>query len=103
MKEMTDTQRSVLKSIDRYKDFTIFDKPQTFSKLYAGQEFSTIKVHSIELIGNDSSIIGFCGVFSWKDDVITPLDGDCYNRNMTIYGCSTYPDGVLNLLVGDDW
>ena len=46
------------------------------------------------------------GVFEWRDGEVIPRDGDIYNKNMTIYGYSTFRYNhkeCIDVLVGDDW
>lgn len=92
-----------LTNLERYKDFTILDKPIPFETLFANQNIACVQLHSIEPCGDD--IVGFCGVCSWKDNEIHPEDGDTYSAKMPVYGYSWFTvngEKVLDILV-DEW
>lgn len=102
--------KDIINKSDRYKNFTILNKPVPFDDLMKDKNFDVVQTHStqiIEIDENTKDIIGFCGQFSWKNNEIKPLDGDSYNPHMTVYGyddwsneCST---NGLDILVGEDW
>lgn len=78
----------IIKESERYKDFTVLDKPKSFKDLFAGKDITLVQVHSSEVMGDD--IIGFCGVFEWKKDRLISLDGDSYNPEMTVLAYSYF-------------
>ena len=98
--------RDELRQIDRYKDFTLLDPAQSFKVMFKGKTIPLVQVHSLISCGGD--IVGFCGVFRWDNDILTPLDGDSYNDKMMVYGYKWFknPDTqeeCLDVLVNDDW
>lgn len=103
---------SFIKTLDRYKGFTLLDNPVRFNELLKNKNLDMVQLHSIAPVMEDDKpvdIIGFCGGFKWKDGVITSLDGDSYNDNFYVYGYEEFsnePMGVskgIDILVGDDW
>jgi len=95
-----------IKEIKRYSMFTFLPDPVPFNELFADRDIPLVQVHSAEEAGG--SIVGFCGVFGWKDNVLTPLDHDSYNPKMPVIGYSHFkPEGMdtecLDIIVGDDW
>ena len=96
--------KDIIQKIDRYKDFTVLNSPSVFCNLFADRTIPCVQIHSIQQC--DDGIVGFCGVFKWEDNKITPLDGDSYNETMDIYGYSWFMhDGekCLDVLVKDNW
>ena len=77
-------------------------KPVKFNQLFADQDINLVQVHS----DFGKVPVGFCGVFSWKDNKITPLDYDSYNPEMLVYGYEWFKSEdswALEIFVGDDW
>lgn len=64
-----------------------------------------MQLHSIQPCG-DNDIVGFCGVFSWINNVLTPLDHDSYSDETLVYGYSWFKneisDRCLDILV-EEW
>lgn len=92
-------------NLERYKDFTYLDTPKKFCELMANKNFDIVQVHSTQLCG-ENDIVGFCGVFKWENDTLTPLDGDSYNEKMLVYGYSefvTEGKNCIDILAGEDW
>ncbi len=107
---MTQTElKELLKDNDRYSNFTIFDVPVKFKDEFANKPANVVQLHSIQTYGDGKDICGFCGQCSWKNNVLTPLDGDSYSENMTVYGYNWWSnkeeniDKGLDILVGTDW
>lgn len=101
---MTDLEKR-LHNRERYKGFTYLDTPKEFCKLMKDKDYDTVQVHATDPIGDDD-IVGFCGVFSWKNNVLTPLDGDSYNQNVLVYGYSEFTannEKCIDILVGENW
>ncbi len=102
--------KKIIKTIERYKDFTIEDDPKPFNALFAGKDIPCVQVHSVELCGDDD-IVGFCGVFLWNGDsvpaTVGPLDGDTYYPDMLVLGHHWFEGKngykCLDILVGNDW
>lgn len=101
--------KELLKNNERYRDFHIFKNPAKFNEKFAGKDADVVQLHSIQTYGDNKDICGFCGQCSWKNGVLTPLDGDTYSENMTVYGYKWWNDekeGIkwgLDILVGTDW
>ena len=98
-----DDWKKIIKEYERYKNFTILDKPVKFRELFHGKDIETVQLHSIEVINigfNVKGIIGFSGVFSWKNDTIESIDHDSYTDMMLVYGYELNND-ILDILVKD--
>lgn len=101
--------QSIIKSNDRYKDFTILDTPKPFNELFKDMKINLVQLHSTQVIGNepDLDIVGFCGAFKWVDNMITSLDGDSYYSDTKVLGYNWFPNKddfeCLDILVGEDW
>lgn len=76
---------------ERYKGFTLLDAPASFKDLQIGNDIKVVQLHSIEPCGV-GEIAGFCGVFSWKNNVLESLDGDCYSEETLVYGYNWFED-----------
>jgi len=97
-----------VKTTDRYKDFIILNNGVPFADFFKDKNISRVQLHSITPCGkNLDDIVGFCGKFKWESNELSSLDGDSYNKNMTIFGYSWFKDKngnqCLNILVRDDW
>lgn len=98
--------KKIIKNSDRYKNFTLLECPVRFKDMQADNDIDVVQLHSIEPCGDD--IVGFCGQCTWKDNVLSPLDGDTYYDTMLVYGYewwSNEEEGVkrgLDILV-EDW
>ncbi len=107
--KMISKLRNIIEKEERYKDFTFLEKPMPFNIVFKNTDISTVQVHSSQIIEQDDyvGLVGFCGVFSWKDNKLTPLDGDSYNEKMSILGFSWFKDDkgnrCLDVLAGNDW
>ena len=97
---MTDAELAIVRT--QFNDFDLFPTPVTLTKLCNSEEFPYVKLFSIldyEIDGK-YKLIGECGEFCWKDNVVTSLDGDFYDSNMLIYGYKVNDDSdELDLLV----
>ena len=90
---------------ERYRDFTMLETPVPFDLLMEGRNISIVQVHDATPVG-DHDIVGFSGVFCWKDGQAVPLDGDIYNKSMTVLGYSWFTvddTQCLDVLVKGDW
>ena len=88
----------------RYRDFQLLKDPVPFDILMKGRDIALVQVHDMTPAGDD--IVGFAGAFSWQQDLLTPLDGDCYNKGMSVCGYRWFRcDGktCLDILVDGDW
>ncbi len=89
-----------------YKKFTFLDTPTKFSELFADYDDIDVETHSADIweIAGKKKLVGFCGTFKWKDKNVIPLDGDSYNKDMTVFGYKWWlEDTLLFVLVGNDW
>lgn len=105
---MTEELRNAIKNEERYSDFTLFDEPVVFSEWQKNVDIPCVQLHSTQLCGPKDSrfIVGFCGVFAWKDNEITPLDGDVYSENTTVVGFNWFHDeenGICLDILVDEW
>ena len=94
----------IVKQLPRYKDFTIVKEPIKFKDMFAGQNIDCVQLHSTEVVFD--TIVGFCGVFMWHDNTLTPLDGDSYSENVLVLGYDWFEhngEKCLDILVGNDW
>jgi hypothetical protein len=91
-----------------YENFKGLEEPVPFNEYFKNQDVRVVQVYCLTDDGFDA---GFCGVFSWKDNIITPLDGDTYNEKMLVYGYRWFSfenshhdeEKALNIVVGEDW
>ena len=92
-----------VQKMDRYKDFTILEKPMPLNAWLKDAEYTIVQVHSI--IKSGESILGFCGVFSWENNILSPIDGDTYDSKMMVYGFKKFTtkniENGLDILVKD--
>ena len=99
--------KEVIKNLERYKDFEILEKPEKFNILFANWNIPCVQLHSTQRYGTPGDIVGFCGSFCWKDNTLTPLDGDRYYADTTVLGFRWFTDKegrkCLDILVGEDW
>lgn len=110
---MSDELKDVLKASDRYKKFTLPDKPACFKDMFKGRDFDVVQLHSTQIIDigdGKKDIVGFCGAFEWHNNKITSLDGDAYNDSFNVLGFEefNYEENNIqlkgiNVLVGNDW
>lgn len=103
---MDEKLKKILTADDRYSDFTLLENAEPFNTLFADQHIALVQVHSTQII-DDNYIVGFCGQFAWKDNILTPLDGDTYNPKMDVWGYDWFDDGhlgkCLEVLAGNNW
>lgn len=102
--------KEIIKNSDRYNKFTVLSTPISFKELFKNENFDCVQLHSTHIFSDKNGvkdIIGFCGVFSWIDNMIKPLDGDSYNDNFTVLGYERFStqneNNCIDILVGDDW
>ena len=98
----------ILKDSERYNTFILFQKPEKFCEYFKNKDYYVVQTHSTEVfkISGKKDIVGFCGQFGWKNNMITPLDGDSYSKTMSVYGYEEFDcdEGKgLDILVGDEW
>lgn len=96
-----------LKISDKYKDFTYLEEQKVFNELFKDRNYDLVQIydmhpiHPLNMFSND--IVGFCGVFKWKDNDITPLDGDSYMDDMDVFGYKEFTtkdnEKALDILV----
>lgn len=92
-----------LKVNNRYKTFTFFDKAVCFKDYFKDKDYKTVQVHDMTPCGED--ILGFSGVFSWKKNQLTSLDGDSYTSQMPVWGYHEFiheGEKCLDILV-EEW
>lgn len=96
--------REIIKNDEMYRDFTILDKPAKFKDIYANKDIPRVQLYSTSVFSVDGKeqLIGFCGVFEWKDNKVIPLDGDSYSENFRVLGYEE-DEKCLCVLVGSDW
>ena len=89
----------------RYKDFTYLDEPTEFCELFKDQNYDVVQVHDTTPITGLGSIIGFAGQFEWKNNKLTPLDGDSYTSHMIVIGYNEFSHEGLKCLdvLSEDW
>lgn len=94
---------------ERYRGFSLLDKPDRFCRLFADKDIRVVRLHSTDIYDAPDSphIVGFCGVFQWMGKELKPLDGDSYSENTLVLGYHWFFDQesglCLDILVGDDW
>ena len=106
IKSNYDEIRNLIMQDERYKNFKLLDNPMKFSELFADYDDIKVETHSTGIweIDGKKSLVGFCGIFKWKDKKAVPLDGDSYNKDVTIFGYRWWlEDALLFILVGNDW
>ena len=102
---MTEELKSVLAANERYADFVLLDTPVPFAEWAKDKGYPAVQVHDTTLYNFDygTDIIGFVGVFEWKDNALTPLDGDTYNELMPVIGYEEDEDTLDILVEGGKW
>ena len=89
----------------KYVQFKFLDSPMVFNELFKNVDYPLVQIIDINTykINNEYNLIGFSGAFSWKNNVITPLDNDSYYPDMEVYGYCEFEHNsqkCLDLLVG---
>ena len=84
--DIEDVKRRALKE-NRYKRFKFLDKPEDFSKIFAGKHYF-VQVHDASPAGK--GITGFAGAFTWKAGKLFPEDNDSYNAHCDVYGYAEF-------------
>ena len=103
------TWQEIVHTSDRYHGFTIVEEPQPFYEMFAGIDIPHVQLHSVTIHGGEGfeDIVGFCGVFEWKYDAVTSLDGDSYSSDMKVLGYEWFENEdhqkCLDILIGNDW
>lgn len=104
--------RNFIENTDRYKSFTLLDEPKPFNEIFKDKDFDHVQTHStqmFEIPGEGKDIIGFSGVFAWKNNQLTSLDHDTYSESMPILGYDYFSNEKFNvhngleILVGENW
>lgn len=96
--------KEIIKKLPRYQNFTIVEDLISFNEMFKDTTIDVVQVHSVEVIAD--TIVGFCGVFKWDKNILTPLDGDSYFEKVKVLGYNWFDhdgDKCLDILVGDDW
>lgn len=78
---------SIIKTNPRYKNFQCFERPIAFNELFRDTDYDVVQVHDMMPLDDP---VGFVGVFKWKSNALTPLDGDTYNANMPVWGFNVF-------------
>jgi len=105
----TEKWKKIIQDDPRYRGFVLTESPVKFCDLFANRDIPCVQLHSVQVFENSGKqyIIGFCGAFSWEDNVLEPLDGDSYSEDTPVYGYSWFTDEkgrrCLDILVGDEW
>lgn len=96
-----------VKKDPRYRGFYYFKEPTIFSEYFKDYDYDIVQVHDINPITEKiPDPVGFVGVFEWKSNTITPLDGDSYTSQMPIWGWHefTSKDGLRCIdILTDKW
>ena len=102
---MTEELKAILAADTRYADFKILDTPVPFAEWAKDKYYPTVQVHDTTLYKweDETNIIGFVGFFKWKDNALTPLDGDTYNPDMPVIGYKEFDGGIDILVKGGEW
>lgn len=102
--------KEIIKNSNKYNGFKLLDKPVSFKELFNDEKFDCVQLHSTQIVSYDNDtkdIIGFCGAFSWIDNVIKSLDGDSYSDSFIVIGYKRFEfqdsDKCIDILVGEDW
>ncbi len=101
--------KQVVQKMDRYSDFTLVADPIPFNEMFKDFDIERVQLHSTQIFETCGIkyIVGFCGVFNWKDQKLTSLDGDSYEENMLVLGYEWFKDDdgkeCIDILVGTDW
>lgn len=86
----------VAKNSWRYKNFTYFDKPQDkpvpFKELMKDEDIDVVQVHLLQTYGDEGhkNIVGFSGMFEWRNNTLKSLDADTYDSECLVYGYSWF-------------
>lgn len=102
---MTEELKSILAANERYADFVLLDTPAPFAVWAKDKNYDEVQVHSATVfkLHDIVDIVGFVGAFKWKDNALTPLDGDTYNELMPVIGYEEFEDMVDILVEGGKW
>lgn len=102
---MTEELKAIVTANDRYADFVLLDTPVPFSVWAKDKDYPTVQVHDTTVYKweDGADILGFVGSFKWKDNALTPLDGDTYNELMPVIGYEEFEDGVDILVKAGEW
>ena len=102
---MTEELKSVLAANERYADFVLLDTPVPFAEWAKEKYYDEVQGHDTTLYEFDygTDIVGFVGAFEWKDNALTPLDGDTYNPDMPVIGYEEDEDALDILVEGGKW
>lgn len=102
--------KEIIKNSNKYNGFKLLDKPAPFKELFNNEKFDCVQLHSTQIIFYDNGtkdIIGFCGAFSWIDNIVKSLDGDSYNDDFIVVGYKRFEsqdgDKCIDVFVGEDW
>lgn len=102
---MNDELKDILKVSDRYKGFTLLDKPACFKDMFKGRDFDAVQLHSTQIIDigdGKKDIVGFCGIFKWTDGKIYSLDGDIYYDDFKVIGFEEFQNISMGVNTGID-
>lgn len=97
--------KELILSKDRYNDFIILDNPVLFKDLFKDKDYDVVQVHDTTLFSyenGEKDIVGFSGVFEWKNNTIKSLDYDTYSEDMEILGYCEFLNEETNVNKGLD-
>lgn len=102
--------KEIIKNSTRYNEFTLLDEPVSFKEMFKNENFDCVQLHSAQILtrkDGTKDIVGFCGAFSWINNVVKSLDGDSYNDGFAVLGYKRFvsqdENNCIDILVGDDW
>ena len=102
---MSDELKDILEASDRYKKFTLPDKPACFKDMFKGRDFDAVQLHSTQIIDTEDGkkdIVGFYGIFRWTDGKIYSLDGDIYYDDFKVIGFEEFQNIPMGVNTGID-
>lgn len=94
--------KKIIENNKRYKDFILLETPIRFKDLWANRTIQIVQLHCIGLC-EDANIPGFCGAFSWQNNILTPLDGDCYSDETLVHGYKWLQGNRCLSILVEEW
>ncbi len=98
----------IIRESERYMDFTLLDKLVKFKDMFADMDIPYVQLHDTTICNIDGKkdIMGFSGVFEWKNNHIIPIDYDSYYSELMICGYEWFErsgEKCLDILVVGNW